>query len=619
MNLRTLIPFLALIGCYTAPADHKTPSDGVHFVDNPGTPGVNPTDKDGDDDGFLTLAAGGDDCNDSDPAVHPGAEELCDNVDQNCNHVVDEAVYMCEYSDNDFDGFTPRGGDCDDYNALANPDQVEQCNGFDDDCDGEVDESHTTRVAGNECGQVDADGDGVLTPTDCNDSDPNIRPGVVDNPYDGIDQDCSGGDLIDVDGDTFSALVAGGSDCDDTDNTVNPRATEAPGNGKDDDCDPATSDTLSPDADGDGVTVGAGDCNDAADTTYPGAPELCDGEDNDCDGVPDDGVVNLDWYLDADGDGHGDAGDLTPTSDCSQPAGRVSNRTDCDDSDSTISPDASEIAYNAVDENCDGLALVDVDCDTWEPPLDCDDTEALAFPGNPEVLNDGIDNDCDPATLDSILSCAAFDINLDGTVFFDQDDDEFGNGLASTTVAAGDCTTGSWSDVGTDCDDGHDTAFPGGTEILDGLDNDCLNGVDDGFVTNQLCLPVTAPVTGEVDVYVFETVTNDMAYWVERNTTPVVPLQSLTAPDFGVFASGDASAPICGDFSRIDSQSGDRILFLGIWNDGSEQPLVTGDAGIGYTSSAGTPTLDGVPFLNCMSTSASACAAPYGCTECIIP
>jgi hypothetical protein len=105
------------------------------------------------------------------------------------------------------------------------------------------------------------------------------------------------------------------------------------------------------DTDGDGVTV-VTDCDDADATVYPGAVEACDGIDNDCDVLVDEGVTAGTWYADADGDTFGDT--ATSTSACSAPAGYVADATDCDDVD------------------------------------------AAAFPGNTETCNDGVDNDCDP-------------------------------------------------------------------------------------------------------------------------------------------------------------------------------------------------------------------------------
>jgi hypothetical protein len=72
---------------------------------------------------------------------------------------------------------------------------------------------------------------------DCDDSDPSIHPGAEEVPYDGIDQDCDGADLTDVDGDGFEGSEVGGDDCDDTRADVNPDAMELPCNDVDEDCD----------------------------------------------------------------------------------------------------------------------------------------------------------------------------------------------------------------------------------------------------------------------------------------------------------------------------------------------------------------------------------------------
>jgi hypothetical protein len=85
------------------------------------------------------------DCNDADATVNPGAEEVCNGVDDNCDGRIDEGF------DNDADGVTTCAGDCDDTDPSTYPGAPEICDGFDNDCDGIVPDD-----------EVDADGDGVL-------------------------------------------------------------------------------------------------------------------------------------------------------------------------------------------------------------------------------------------------------------------------------------------------------------------------------------------------------------------------------------------------------------------------------------------------------------------------
>jgi len=173
------------------------------------------------------------------------------------------------------------------------------------------------------------------------------------------------------------------------------------------------------DEDGDGVTVDE-DCDDGDGAIYPGADELCDGRDQDCDDTideePEDALI---WYLDLDGDTFGDSG--APTSACDAPEGYVQASGDCDDNDPTVLPGERELC-DGVDQDCDAVvdenasdALVyypDVDGDGWgdddgqveacELPDehvdfggDCDDGEAAVNPAAEEVCEDGVDNDCD--------------------------------------------------------------------------------------------------------------------------------------------------------------------------------------------------------------------------------
>ncbi len=139
---------------------------------------------------------------------------------------------FCTCQDQDEDGYYDAscgGADCDDFRDTVFPGAEEVCDGFDDDCDGELLE-----------GEEDADFDGYLACTtdpalhDCDDADPDTHPGASEVPYDGVDQDCDDEDVVDVDGD---GVDGPDEDCDDEDPTVFPGAEEDCGDAVDNDCD----------------------------------------------------------------------------------------------------------------------------------------------------------------------------------------------------------------------------------------------------------------------------------------------------------------------------------------------------------------------------------------------
>jgi hypothetical protein len=144
------------------------------------------------------------DCNDFDRDVYPGATEVCNGIDDNCDDRVDEGF------DADGDGVTicAEPKDCDDTDPFISPAMPELCKNFvDDDCDGDTDEGDCI-----ECTDQDGDGfsavGGFCGRVDCDDSDSAIHPGAAETPGDGIDSNCNGSD------DCFIATAAYGSPLD---------------------------------------------------------------------------------------------------------------------------------------------------------------------------------------------------------------------------------------------------------------------------------------------------------------------------------------------------------------------------------------------------------------------
>ena len=266
---------------------------------------------------------------------------------------------------------------------------------------------------------------------------------AVEVPYDGVDQDCDGADLTDVDGDGFDGVESdGGTDCDDANAAVNPGATESC-TGVDDDCDGLVDD------DDDSITGGTQyyadddsdsygdrddhltrceqpsgyveddtDCDDTDAAVNPGATESCTGVDDDCDGLVDDEDDSItggtQYYADNDGDSYGDSHNTVAR--CAQPSGYVEDDTDCNDGSADDHPDADENCDGA-DNDCDGETDEDHALDTtaWYHDGDGDgygdaDSEAWAC----DAPKDHVDNaeDCDDA--DGLLWETCCSLGTDG-------------------------------------------------------------------------------------------------------------------------------------------------------------------------------------------------------------
>jgi len=349
--------------------------------------------------------------------------------------------------------------DCDDSNPELRPGRIDRCNGIDDDCDGELDEDGVDEQLFR-----DLDGDGVggaVSWTGC---------GVPPSPV-------------------YRATESG--DCDDLDRTRRPGASERC-NGLDDDCDGDIDEGAVDqvrqyeDDDGDGYgrstaqvdacpgAVGtsplAGDCDDTSALVFPTAPERCNGIDDDCDSyvdeVPTDGAL---FYIDIDGDGWGGTATVAACDEGSTFA--YASDIYAYPYDYAVPPDEAFLPFSAY------LIPVDVVASSG----DCSDFNSAYHPDADEVC-DGTDNNCNGLIDDADASLAQ---NQASRYHLDVD----GDGWGRDTVVAFACNPPpNYVTIAGDCDDGDDAVKPYATETCDGIDNDC-DGLIDGSDLGPLACP----------------------------------------------------------------------------------------------------------------------------------
>ena len=410
--------------------------------------------------------------------------------------------------DYDQDGFTELDGDCDDANPDANPDSIWWA---DADNDGYGNPSLSTKdclqPAGTVAGAI-VDGLADTSLADCDDTNALINP-AAEEICDGLDNNCDA--LIDPEGTsgqaTFYLDVDG-------DGFGSGEATLVG-------CDGDTPAGYVPGIDRDGDGEIDADCDDFEAARFPGNPEICDGLDNDCDGLADDADddVALDavtWWRDEDFDHFGGDDPSLTLVQCSDPTIISSyhytlTNTDCNDADDTINPGVLEVC-DGFDKNCDGIAdddlkqtyYADLDGDTYGDPAtataacslpadhsqraeDCDDTNADVNPSKIELCN-GLDDNCDSLTDGADAADAQ-------PYFPDVDQDGYGDSGATAQYAC----EAPYSFVANalDCADQRADANPAASETCaTDYDDDCDGDTNDENATGCVTYYADADADG---------------------------------------------------------------------------------------------------------------------------
>lgn len=325
------------------------------------------------------------DCNDANASINPGRIEICNTIDDNCNGLIDEGLQVTWYPDFDNDGYgnsnfpgytscfypgpgyTSNNLDCNDFNINIYPFRSEICNGIDDNCNGIIDEG------------FDQDGDGYTTCMgDCDDNNTNIHPGAAEI-CDGYDNDCDG--LIDGD-DPGAALTLWFYDEDNDGFGTSAIAVLAL-------CKPTD------------FVGNSNDCDDENASIHPGAPEICNGIDDNCNGLSDlfDPLfvfaTATKWYYDGDNDGYGS--NTIPVLACTKPPHYAALAGDCNDANASINPGVTEIC-NGIDDNCNALIDEGFDLDNDGFTVcagDCNDADPLINPSASEIYGNATDENCD--------------------------------------------------------------------------------------------------------------------------------------------------------------------------------------------------------------------------------